>query len=39
MDIGRGPRRVAAAFAAAVMLLAWSAPAAADPPHLDLRPI
>jgi len=36
MDIGRGPRRVAAAFAAAVMLLAWRAPAAADPPHLDL---
>jgi hypothetical protein len=36
MDIGRGPRRVAAAFVAAVMALAWSAPAFADPPHLEM---
>jgi hypothetical protein len=36
MDIGRGPPRVAAAFVAAVMALAWSAPAFADPPHLDM---
>ena len=36
MDIGRGPRRVAAAFAAAWLALAWSAPALADPPHLDM---
>jgi hypothetical protein len=36
MDIGRGPRRVAAAFAAALASLAWSAPARAEPPRLDL---
>lgn len=36
MDIGRGPRRIAAAFVAALTALAWSAPAFADPPHLDL---
>src|SRR3954466_13596962 len=36
MDIGRGPRRVAAAFVAAGMALAWSAPAFADPPHPDM---
>jgi hypothetical protein len=36
MDIGRGPRRAAAAFAAAWAALAWSVPALADPPHLDL---
>src|SRR3954462_2507566 len=38
MDIGRGPRRIAAAFAAALTALAWSAPALADPPPLDMPP-
>jgi len=36
MDIGSGPRRIAAALAAAWMSLAWSAPALADPPRLEL---
>src|SRR6476661_2303382 len=36
MNIGRGPSRVAAAFAAAWLALAWSAPTLADPPHLDM---
>jgi hypothetical protein len=36
MDIGRGPSRIAAALAAALISLAWSAPARADPPHLDM---
>ena len=36
MDIGRCPRWLAAAFAAALALLAPSAPANAQPPHLDL---
>lgn len=31
-----GRRFIAAAFAAALTALAWSAPAAADPPHLDM---
>jgi hypothetical protein len=36
MDAGRRQCWLAAAFAAASMALAWSAPAAADPPHLSL---
>src|SRR4051812_1456508 len=38
MDIGRCPRWLAAALAAALASLAWSAPASAEPPHLDLPP-
>ncbi len=36
MDFGRRPLRAAAAFVAAALALAWSAPALADPPHLDM---
>jgi hypothetical protein len=36
MFMGRSRRRVAAAFIAALTGLAWSAPALADPPRLDL---
>lgn len=36
MNIGRGPLRLVAAFAAALTALAWSAAAAADPPRLEL---
>ena len=36
MFAGRCRTRLAAAFAAALAALAWSAPALADPPHLDL---
>lgn len=36
MFTGRRPRRLAAAFAAALAALAWSGPALADPPRLDL---
>jgi hypothetical protein len=36
MTFGRGPLRLVAAFAAAVTALAWSAPAFAEPPRLEL---
>src|SRR6185503_15821689 len=36
MDSGCRPFRAAAASAAAALALAWSAPALADPPHLDM---
>jgi hypothetical protein len=36
MDFGRSPRRIAAALAAAWLALAWSGPALAEPPHLDM---
>jgi hypothetical protein len=38
MASGYGQRSIAAAFAAALGALAWSAPAFADPPRLDLPP-